>query len=609
MLTLFFNIWSSRRFALLCASVLLLTTIAAISASASSGEKGSASRALFDGPAELPRVNVQSSLASTPAPGRVFQVGESDNLQAAIDDAKCGDTLKLQAGAAFHGVFRLPAKPCDDAHWIILRTSSPDNTLPPEGMRITPCYAGVPSLPGRPDFHCVSARNVMAKIEFAGNGESGPILFLSGANHYRLIGLEVARAKPQFHMRNLIQPDAPESTANYLVFDRLWLHGTAQDETKGGIHLSGTTYVAIVDSYFTDFHCIAKHGSCTDAQAINGGGGDAPGGPYKIVNNFLEASGQSIMFGGAPGSTTPADIEIRHNYLFKPLMWRSGEHDFVASYTGDAFIVKNQFELKNAQRVLFEDNVLDNCWGGFTQTGFSIVLTPANQAGKCPECRVTDITIRYNLIRHVAGVFDIGNVMGKQQAPSSGGERYSIHDLLVDDIDGKKYGGFGSFAMIISNAPPLKSVHIEHITAFPQRAVFSVLNRGAKIEDFVISNSIFTAGNRQIMGAGGGPTNCAQGRDDPAAVLRNCFSNAIFSNNVIIGGTGSWPHDNILVKDDKDAGLRQFNGGNGGDYRLCRGKDDGGSCNKSSPPLRKGSDGKAIGADIDGIEKAIAGVI
>ena len=35
-------------------------------------------------------------------------------------------------------------------------------------------------------------------------------------------------------MRNLIQPDKPESTAHHLVFDRLWLHGTAQDETKVG---------------------------------------------------------------------------------------------------------------------------------------------------------------------------------------------------------------------------------------------------------------------------------------------------------------------------------------------------------------------------------------
>jgi hypothetical protein len=86
----------------------------------------------FDGPAELPRIYIQSRLTDTPALGKVCLVKQDDNLQDAIDSAKCGDTLKLQAAATFRGLFRLPAKPCDDSHWIILRTSAPDDTLPPE---------------------------------------------------------------------------------------------------------------------------------------------------------------------------------------------------------------------------------------------------------------------------------------------------------------------------------------------------------------------------------------------------------------------------------------------------------------------------------------------
>lgn len=586
----------------------LLLPRAAIASSSPAAEGSAAAGSRYDGPAELPRVYVQSSLSSTPAPGRVLDIRGSDNLQKVIDGAKCGDILKLEAGATFRGVFRLPAKSCDDSHWIIIRTSAPDNNLPAEGARISPCYAGVASLPGRPDFRCISVSHAMARIEFDGNGDSGPILFLPHANYYRLIGLEVTRGKPQLHMRNLIEPDKPENTAHHLIFDRLWVHGTAQDETKGGIHLSGTTFVAIVDSYFSDFHCIARTGSCVDAQAINGGGGDEPGGPYKIVNNFLEASGQSIMFGGAPGSTTPTDIEIRGNYLFKPLIWKPGERDFTGGYTGDPYIVKNNFELKNAQRVLFEGNLLENCWGGFTQKGFSTVLTPANQGGKCPQCRISDITIRYNVIRHVGGGLDISNVAGSQNAPSSGGERYSIHDLLVDDIDGERFGGTGLFALIMSVAPPIKSVHIDHVTAFPQRGILSVFNRGPKIEDFAISNSIFTAGDRQIMGAGGGPANCAQNRDDPESVLKNCFSKATFNNNLIIGGQGAWPRGNILAKDDNDAGLRGYKRGQDGDYHLCREKGDSGNCAKPSPGLKAGSDGKDIGADVDAVDAAISGV-
>src|SRR5262249_4426263 len=77
----------------------------------------------FDGPAELPRIHLRTTLVDTPAPGKAFSVRQNDNLQSAINNAKCGDTLRLEAGGTFQGIFRLPNKPCDDAHWIIIRTS------------------------------------------------------------------------------------------------------------------------------------------------------------------------------------------------------------------------------------------------------------------------------------------------------------------------------------------------------------------------------------------------------------------------------------------------------------------------------------------------------
>src|SRR5262249_9269211 len=108
----------------------------------------------FDGPAELPRVYIQSSVASTPSPGSVTFVTAGSNLQLALNAAKCGDTLMLQAGATFSGIFTFPSKPCDDQHWITVRTSAANSVLPPEGTRLTPCFAGVASLPGRPALNC-----------------------------------------------------------------------------------------------------------------------------------------------------------------------------------------------------------------------------------------------------------------------------------------------------------------------------------------------------------------------------------------------------------------------------------------------------------------------
>ena len=131
---------------------------------------GGADASKFDGPAELPRVYVKSALSDTPAPGKSILVKDSGELKSALEKVACGETIRLQAGVEFSGNFRLPAKTCDDAHWIVLRTSAPDSSLPPEGSRLNPCYAGVASLPGRPRYSCASPSNVIAKIIYDGKG-------------------------------------------------------------------------------------------------------------------------------------------------------------------------------------------------------------------------------------------------------------------------------------------------------------------------------------------------------------------------------------------------------------------------------------------------------
>ncbi len=433
-----------------------------------------ASPGTFDGPAELPRVHVSSAVSETPAPGKVRMVKEGSDLQEALNSASCGDTIELQEGVSFPGRFRLPGKPCDDAHWIVIRTSAPDDRLPSEGSRILPCYAGIASLPGRPDFHCSSVKNVMARIIFTGKAGYGPITFATGANHYRLIGLEITRESSGASISNLAGPEG-NAVADHIIFDRVWMHGTAQDETTRGVFLSGTRFMAVVDSYFSDFHCNSVIGSCTDSQAISGGAGDHPMGPFKIVNNFLEAAGENIIFGGAAATATPADIEIRHNHFFKPMIWMPGQPGFIGGVSGRPFIVKNLFEIKNAQRVLFEGNLLENSWGGVGQNGFGIVLTPKNQMPNvCPLCRVTDVTLRYCKIRHVATGLVISNTPSGSGGAATAGERYSLHDLVFEDIDGERYKGFGSFAMVVSNAPPLRDVKIDHVTAFPPRVSFNI---------------------------------------------------------------------------------------------------------------------------------------
>ncbi len=567
---------------------------------------GSSPSGDYDGPAELPRIYIQTSLADTPAPGAVIFVDEGADLQQALNRASCGDTIELQAGATFTGSFNFPAKNCDDAHWIIVRTSAPDSSLPPQMTRISPCYAGVASLPGRPAFNCPSTNNVMAKIEYPGSNTSGPIFLQNGANHYRFIGLEITRTPLTGLVYNLVV-NQNNGAAKYVFFDRCWLHGTPHDETQRGVLLSATSYTAVIDSYFSDFHCVAITGACVDSSTIAVGLG-----PVKIVDDFLEASGENILFGGGAASVTPADIEISRNHLFKPLLWMLGQPGYVGGFNGNPFIVKNLFELKNAQRVLFEANVLDDSWGGFSQTGFAILLTPKNQASGttnvCPICEVTDVTIRYVTISHVGGGLQIGNALSDNGGAPLAGLRYSIHDIIVDDISETKYDGSGLFAQISTakGAPVLQDVTINHVTAFPHTVL---LNLGdftkvqPPMQNFVFINNIVNAGWAPTLTTGGGPANCAY-YDEPLTTLGACFQPYTFSHNAIIATPPTYPptqypSGNFFAATPAAVGFVNYNNGDGGNYELT----------STSPYKNAGTDGKDLGADVEFVEAEIAGVI
>ena len=566
----------------------------------------SSSASGFDGPAELPRVYLQSTMANSPAPGNTITVNAGGDFQAALNSANCGDTISLQAGATFTGIFTFPAKNCDANHWIIVRTSAPDSALPTEGSRLTPCYAGVASLPGRPALNCASTANVMAKLVMALGG-SGPIFFASGANYYRMVGLEVTRSAPGTIVYSLASVKAA-GTASNLIFDRVWFHGTAQDDTDKGIELGGEANVSIVDSYFSDFHCVSITGSCSDSSAIGGGTGN-PVGPFKIVDNFLEAAGENIIFGGAQSATTPADIEIRLNHFYKPLTWLKGQAGYVGGANGNPFVVKNLLELKNAQRVLVEANIMEYSWGGFSQLGYAVLLTPKNQASGttgnlCPNCFVTDVTIRYNTASHVGGGLQIANALSDNGGAATDGQRYSIHDMVIDDIDPVKYAGSGHLAEIMTSqgAPLLQNVMLNHITAFPPSGLFSVGGFVTKMPNFTFENSLVTVGTAPVWSTGGGIGNCAY-YDKPLTTFNACFSPYTFADVALIATPSSyppssWPSGNFFPASVSAVGFVNYNNGIGGDYHLS----------SSSPYRNAGTDGKDLGADIDTILSETLGV-
>jgi hypothetical protein len=561
----------------------------------------------FDGPAELPRIYIQTAMANTPAPGTTIPVAAGGDLQSALNGANCGDTISLQAGATFSGTFTFPAKNCDANHWIIVRTSADDSALPPEGTRLTPCYAGVSSLPGRPAFNCSSTTNVLAKIVIPGSG-TGPLVFASGASYYRLIGLEITR-NPGTGIVYYLASVASGGTASNVILDRVWMHGSAQDDTKKGYELGGMGYASAIDSYFSDFHCVSTTGTCTDASAVGGGEGN-PVGPFKIMDNFLEASGENILLGGAQSATTPADIQISQNHFFKPLTWLKGQPGYVGGTDGNPFIVKNLLELKNAQRVLVEGNVMEYSWGGFSQNGYGILITPVNQPGNpgqnlCPICQVTDVTIRYNTISHVGAGLQIANALSAPgEFPVLNGQRYSIHDITIDDINSVTYSGSGRFAEVMTALPNpvIQNVSINHVTAF---ALYLMSVSGSTTEqmtNFNLTNSILTVGIYPVWSATGATGDCGY-YDVPLTTFTACFSPYSITNNAFIGATSSyppskWPAGNFFPATAAAVQFVNYNNGNGGNYQLL----------STSPYHNAATDGTDLGADISTILSETAGV-
>ncbi len=391
------------------------------------------------------------------------------------------------------------------------------------------------------------------------------------------LALEITRAPGTGIVRELLQSEN-DAGANHIVFDRIWAHGTPTDETTRFALLDGMD-IAAVDSYFNDFRCTAVTGSCTDSQVFAGGLGSNPQGNWKIVNNFLEAAGQSILFGGGAATQTPADIEIRRNEMFKPLSWMP-----VGGIPGKGYpIVKNGFELKNAQRVLFEANRIQNAWGGFSQVGFAILLTPKNP-GNCSACVVRDITIRYSMVSHAGAAMQIWNGLSDSGNAAQEGSHYSIHDIIFDDMN---YTGCykcnGDMFQIGSQltAPVgfrLHDVSIRHVTVATNRARAAWMISGPSgQQNFTFEDSIVDNGMTGNTNAGGGPMQCYFGRDIMKGVLEGCWANYKFDHNVIMGAAAeAWPPDNWPVGNASKVDFVRWNNGVGGDYhrgvdqQVCR---------------------------------------
>lgn len=475
-------------------------------------------------------------LAGSGRAADVIVVPPGGDLQEALERARPGDAILLAPGATYSGNFVLPVKP---GHQFITIRTAHRGSLPVAGARVGPAHA--------PYLAKINSPNRQPALSTA-----------PGAHHWRLQLLEFSStADDGGDIITLGDGSAAQHRADQvpydLIVDRCYVHGLPGRPQKRGIALNSAK-TSIVDSYIADVKLQGQ-----DAQAIAGWNGP---GPYTIENNYLEASGENFMLGGADASIpglVAQDVVFRRNHLSKPLAWRE-----------EGWVVKNLFELKSARRVLVEANLFEYSWA-HGQAGYAILLTPRNQDGGAPWATVEDITIRRNIIRHAgAGLQIIG---ADTNHPSESTRRVRISDNLFYDINHEAWGGNGAFALI-ANAP--SDITIVHNTIY-QSGNILMADGGATLR-FRFADNIARHNQYGVHGS-----DRAVGGD----TLTAYFPSVEFRSNGIGGGDlRLYPSGNLFLSEEEFE--RQFENVASGDFRL-RG---------NSRFRGRGTAGSDLGADV-----------
>jgi hypothetical protein len=250
-----------------------------------------------------------------------------------------------------------------------------------------------------------------------------------------------------------------------------------------------------------------------DAQAISGTNGP---GPFKIVNNDLQASGECIAWGGGDPHITdlvPADIEVRGNYIHRPLAWQSDPR----------WTYKNLYESKNSERVLVTGNVFEDCWVS-AQTGYGIVLWSINQDHTASWCRTAHYTVLQNEFHKVTtpiSIVGVTNIGGTVDTPC---HHVTIRQNLFYECNDPQItpNGVQSALLLVQGGP--SEVTWEHNTGINTYSV--VLFDNTTTVNFIGRYNV--VGNSDwVVLSGGGP-----GINSPDW-LAIAGSGSVFTNNVV----------------------------------------------------------------------------
>lgn len=446
-------------------------------------------------------------LAAPTIQGNRLIVKAGESFQTALNRAKPGDTILLEAGAVFSGAFELPNKSGDQ--FITIRSSAPDAQLPPSNKRIEP----------------KRYQSVLPKLRSTIKG-SPVIMAVNGAHHYRFVGIEFM---PTIEgLGNIIQIGSSEETKiemlpHHIEFDRVYIHGSEAYGQRRGIAANGRS-VKVINSYISNIKRIGD-----ESQAIAVWSTD---GPVEIVNNYLEAAAIGILFGGAgsPLKLIPANCLVKNNHINKPLEWK-----------GKDWVVKNMFEIKNGRNIKVDNNLMTNNWA-MGQTGTAIVFTTRADN---ENVVIENVEFTNNIVR------GSGNAINVYGSEGAGGKNLIVRNNIFDDIDGPKWGGSGHFLI----ATEWKGLTIENNTVIQNGNITNAY--GKPVSEFIFRNNIVFHNDYGFFG-----DNSSVGMGS----INKYFPGSIIENNVIVGADqNSYGRKNFYPTSLRQIGFQDLK-----DYRLSK---------------------------------------